>query len=76
MCTVDVLDQLDVGVVVIGARNLIRVSVVISSHLDEEKIRRLVALHIEFLRLVAKELASAAPRIRCPMPVPGLLIIL
>lgn len=72
MITVDVVNQLDIGMIVVAARNLIRVSVIVSSHLNEEQIRGLVALHIEVFGLVAKEFTCTTSRIRCLVPIPVL----
>ena len=72
MITVDVVNQLDIGMKVVTARDLVRVSVIVASHLNKEQICGLVALHIEIFRLIAEELACTTSRIRCLVPVPVL----
>lgn len=51
----DILDQIDVRVVEVLARDLIRMSVVVSAHLDNHQIGRLFSRIIEFFGFVAVE---------------------
>jgi hypothetical protein len=69
---VKVINQIDVAMVVIATRNFVGVSVVVSSHLNEEQICGLVTLHIEFFGLIAINGTSSASWIGGPMPVPAL----
>lgn len=73
-CTVNIVDQGDVGVVKLIARDLVRVTVVVAAHLDDDQVRRLFGLVVEFLRLIAEERVGTAAGVRGMVPVPGLLI--
>lgn len=69
---VNILDQLDVGVVEFVAGNLVRVTVVIAAHLDHDKVGGLFGCIVEFLGLVAIECVCTATGVRRAVPVPGL----
>lgn len=69
---VDILDQIDVRVVEVPAGDLVRVSVVVAAHLDDDQIGGLFGRVIEFFRVVAVECVGAAAGVGGAVPVPGL----
>jgi hypothetical protein len=71
---VNIVDQGDVGVVKFVAWDLVRVTVVIAAHLDDDEVGWLLSLVVELLGLVAEERVGTAAGVRGMVPVPGLLI--
>lgn len=69
---VDVFDHVDICMVEVLAWDLVRVSVVVAAHLDEDQVSRLFGVDVPCLGVVAVELAGAATGVGCPVPVPCL----
>ena len=68
----DILDQFNVGMIKIPSGYLIWIPMIISTHLNEDKISRLFGWDVPLFRLVGIELVRPNSGIGCTMPIPCL----
>lgn len=77
-CTVDIIDQGDVGVVELVAGDFVWVAVVVAAHLDHDEVGRLFGFVVELLGLVSEECVGTTARVGGAIPIPclfdGLLV--
>jgi hypothetical protein len=73
---VDILHQVNVGVVVIPTRDFVGVAVVVTAHLDDHQIGRLLFLDVPVLGLVAVNGTCARAGVGGAVPVPSLVMML
>lgn len=69
---VDVLDDLDIPVEEVLSGNLVRMAMVIASHLDDDQVGRLFGRDVPLFRLAAVHFARARTGIGGFVPVPDL----
>ena len=69
----DVLYQLDVGMVVIPAGDFVGMAVIVTAHLDDHQIGRLLCFHVPLLRAVVVHCTCARAGVGGAVPVPSLV---
>lgn len=69
---VDVLDDLDIPVEEVLSGDLVRMAVVVASHLDDDQVGRLFGRDVPLFRLAAVHTGSAGAGIGGLVPVPDL----
>lgn len=62
-CAVDIVDQVDVGMVEIATWDIIRIPVVISAKLDNHQVCRLFCRHVDFFRVISVHLLGTSARV-------------
>lgn len=62
-CTMNIVDQVDVGMVEIATWDIIRIPVVISAELNNHQVCRLFCRHIEFFRIISVHLLGTSARV-------------
>lgn len=72
----NILDQVDVGVVVIPAGDFVGVAVVVAAHLDDHKIGVLLGLDVPVLRVVIVDCTCTGAGVGGAVPVPSLVALL
>lgn len=72
----NIIDQVDVGMVEIATWDVIRIAVVVSAELDNHQVCRLSCIHIEFFRIISIHLLGTSTRVRCVVPEPTLLFLI
>jgi hypothetical protein len=70
---VNIIYQVDVGVVVVSSRDVIGVTVVVTAHLDDNQVGRLLCANIPFLGCATISRGGTRARIRGMMPEPLLM---
>lgn len=70
---VDIIHQIDVGVVVISPWDIVGMAVIVATHLDNYQISRLFYADVPLLGLMAVSCRSARSRIRGMVPEPLLV---
>lgn len=60
---VDILHQVDVGMVVIPAGDFVGLTVIVTAHLDDHKVGRLLCFHVPLLGAAIVDRMCARPRV-------------
>jgi hypothetical protein len=67
---VDILNEVDVSLVEVLSGDLVRATVVVSAHLDDDQVGGLLSRHVVLFRLVVVHGAGARARVGGSVPVP------